>query len=314
MNDKLSTKPHETTRRNSNQFRVVSCGLVDNIIFASPNTFRFDLERNENFSGQHSYALLMRPLLIILFMLCAFILTSAPVSAQQKKKKAQQPRTAQTEAAAQLAKSREEYVRVTREYKASLQSLLGIYENNVRKAQAQVTNSRELYAQGLISKHALDESEARVVDAQAKVNEVKQQMATADTQIADTLIEAQTDEQMARARPVPSGSLVRTTAYIRYNAPGVWLLSEAWKVQRFFLQKFGRPLPISAFGQSAIHDQWRLDHHNAMDVPINPDGAEGQALMEFLRASGIPFSAFRMAIPGTATGPHIHIGQPSHRY
>ena len=46
----------------------------------------------------------------------------------------------------------------------------------------------------------------------------------------------------------------------------------------------------------------------------NPDGAEGQALMEFLRASGIPFSAFRMAIPGTATGPHIHIGQPSHRY
>src|SRR2546423_11603679 len=316
MNDKRSTKPHETTRRNSNPFRVASCDLVDNI-FALPNAVRFDLERNENFSGQRSYALLMKALpiiRIILLMLCAFILMSVPAQAQQKKKRAQQRSTPQTEAAAQLAKSRAEYVRVSREYKASLQSLLGIYENNVRKAQAQVTNSRELYTQGLISKHALDESEARVVDAQAKVNEVKQQMATADTQIADMLIEAQTDEQMARARPVPSGSLVRTTAYIRYNAPGVWLLSEEWKVQRFFLQKFGRPLPISAFGQSAIHDQWRLDHHNAMDVPINPDGAEGQALMEFLRASGIPFSAFRMAIPGTATGPHIHIGQPSHRY
>lgn len=268
-----------------------------------------ETRRVENFSGQYSYAHFMRLLLII----SAFILMSLPVEAQQKKK-AQQARTPQSEAASQLAKSREEYIKVTREYKASLQSLLGIYETNVRKAQDQVTKLRELYAQGLISKNALDESEAKVAEAQAKVVEVRQQMANADTQIADTLVEAQTEAQMARARPAPSGSLVRTTAYIRYNAPGAWLLSEAWKVQRFFLQKFGRPLPISAFGQSAIHDQWRLDHHNAMDVPMSPDGVEGQALMEFLRANHIPFSAFRMAIPGTATGPHIHIGQPSHRY
>lgn len=269
-----------------------------------------ETKRVENFSGQYSYAHFMRMLLIIF----AFILMSLPVEAQQKKRKAQQPRTQQSEAAAQLAKSREEYIKVTREYKASLQSLLAIYETNVRKAQDQVTKLRELYAQGLISKNALDESEAKVAEAQAKVVEVRQQMANADTQIADILIEAQTEAQMARARPVPSGSLVRTTSYIRYNAPGAWLLSEAWKVQRFFLQKFGRPLPISAFGQSSIHDQWRLDHHNAMDVPISPDGVEGQALMEFLRENHIPFSAFRMAIQGTATGPHIHIGQPSHRY
>jgi len=274
-------------------------------------------ERNANFSGQHSYALLMRPipiLRLLVLTLCVLILTCVPASAQQKKKKTQQPRNAQADAAAQLARSREEYIKVTREYKASLQTLLTIYENNVRKAQERLTNSRELYAQGLISKHALDESESDVTQAQAKVSEVRRQMASADTQIADILIEAQTEEQIARAGRVAAGSLVRTTAYIRYNAPGVWLLSEAWKVQRFFQQKFGRQLPISAFGQSAIHNQWRLDHHNAMDVPINPDGTEGQALLEFLRANGIPFSAFRMAIPGTATGPHIHIGQPSHRY
>jgi hypothetical protein len=73
-------------------------------------------------------------------------------------------------------------------------------------------------------------------------------------------------------------------------------------------------LPIAVFGQGAIHNQWRLDHRNAMDISLNPDGPEGKALLEFLRSNGIPFSAFRGAIPGVATGPHIHIGMPSHRY
>jgi hypothetical protein len=63
-----------------------------------------------------------------------------------------------------------------------------------------------------------------------------------------------------------------------------------------------------------LHNRWGLDHRNAMDVGISPDSVEGQALMEFLRANGIPFAAFRVAIPGSATGPHIHIGLPSHRY
>jgi len=101
---------------------------------------------------------------------------------------------------------------------------------------------------------------------------------------------------------------------IRYNGGAVWGLSDVWKVQRFFSDAFKKPLPVAVFGQGAIHDRWRLDHHNAIDVSLHPDGAEGQALLGFLRANGIPFLAFRAAIPGTATGPHIHIGRPSHRY
>jgi hypothetical protein len=49
-------------------------------------------------------------------------------------------------------------------------------------------------------------------------------------------------------------------------------------------------------------------------VSLNPDDPEGQALINYLQSNGIPFSAFCMAIPGVATGPHIHIGMPSHRY
>jgi hypothetical protein len=51
-----------------------------------------------------------------------------------------------------------------------------------------------------------------------------------------------------------------------------------------------------------------------MDISLRPDEPEGQALIDFLKRNGIPFSAFRTAIPGVATGPHIHIGMPSHRY
>jgi len=93
-----------------------------------------------------------------------------------------------------------------------------------------------------------------------------------------------------------------------------WSLADAKKVENFFFTKFGRPLPTSAFGQSEIHDRWGLDHRQGMDVGLHPDSEEGIALVNFLRTEKIPFLVFRHAIPGVATGPHIHIGRPSHRY
>lgn len=93
-----------------------------------------------------------------------------------------------------------------------------------------------------------------------------------------------------------------------------WSLADSKKVESFFFTKFGRPLPTSAFGQSDIHDRWGLDHRQGMDVGLHPDSVEGMALVAFLRAEKIPYLVFRQAIPGVATGPHIHIGRPSHRY
>ena len=147
-----------------------------------------------------------------------------------------------------------------------------------------------------------------------KVSGVQQQIATADTQIAEALVEVEGNKQLARLGPIRRGGLVRTTSFIRYNGTGHWTLAQAGPIEFFFQQTFKRPLPIAVFGQGAIHNQWRLDHHNAMDISLNPDGPEGQALINYLQSSGIPFSAFRAAIPGVATGPHIHIGLPSHRY
>jgi hypothetical protein len=85
------------------------------------------------------------------------------------------------------------------------------------------------------------------------------------------------------------------------------------EVEEFFTSRFGRQLPISAYGQTALHDAWRFDHSNSIDVALSPDGIEGQSVLFFLRKNGIPFIPFRRAIPGIASGPHIHIGRPSHR-
>lgn len=95
---------------------------------------------------------------------------------------------------------------------------------------------------------------------------------------------------------------------------GNWKISDASRVERFFMVRFGRSLPLGAFGQSYLHTRWGLDHRNGMDVSLHPDSAEGRALISFLRTEGIPFLAFRGPIPGVATGPHIHVGNPSPRF
>jgi hypothetical protein len=94
---------------------------------------------------------------------------------------------------------------------------------------------------------------------------------------------------------------------------GKWKLSDAGRIEEFFVSKFKKPLPLSAFGQSDLHTRWGWDHRNGMDVGLHPESAEGRALIEFLRSESIPFLAFRGAVPGVATGPHIHIGNRSPR-
>jgi hypothetical protein len=241
-------------------------------------------------------------LTIIALMACL----SLCVQAQSKKPKPAKPVN-------ELTQLREEYVNATKVYKASLGKLLAIYERDVVKAEAQLTKDQALFEQGLISKIELNKSESALAAAKNKVAETDQLMSNADTQIAQTLLEAQAEAQLARTR-LARGGTIQTTSYTRYAGAGSWLLSESWKVQRFFQDTFKKQLPIAVFGQGVIHDRWRLDHRNSMDISLHPDGPEGQALLNFLRSNGIPYLAFRSAIPGTATGPHIHIGRPSHRY
>ena len=253
------------------------------------------------------YRFLLRRLLLIAFAL----LITLPVAIDAQKK----PRTrVKPKPVDELAKLREEFVAATNEVKTSLGKLQAIYARNIKHAEERLTVSRKLFDDGLIARNQVEENERALVAEKDKLAETERQIAAADTHVAEMLLEAKAAEQFAKSLRMANGSLIRTTAMIRYAGFGVWALTDSWKVQKFFTESFKKPLPIAVFGQGAIHDRWRLDHRNAMDISLHPDSVEGQALMSFLQKNGIPFLAFREAIPGTATGPHIHIGRPSHRY
>jgi hypothetical protein len=64
-------------------------------------------------------------------------------------------------------------------------------------------------------------------------------------------------------------------------------------------------------GDTAVHRALGFDHRGRVDLAINPDQPEGVWLREYLTANKIPFFAFRQAVPGKATGAHIHLGPMS---
>ncbi len=254
-------------------------------------------------------------------MLALLLSTSGAFAAQRKsaasKAKKTPPakaKTTQPKPIDELAKLRDEYIKATNEYQVLLTKQLPGLERNVAKEQDKVANLSQLFNDGLVSKRELEAAQLALGQAKDKVTAIQHEVANADSRIADTLLEAEAEKTLAKLKPIPRGGLVSTAAMIRYNGGSGWVLADAWKLQRFFFDTFKKPLPVAVFGQGSIHDRWRLDHRNSMDVSLHPDGPEGQGLLNFLRTNGIPFLAFRQAIPGTATGPHIHIGRPSHRY
>jgi hypothetical protein len=122
------------------------------------------------------------------------------------------------------------------------------------------------------------------------------------------IAEAKLAEELDRAPASPSGGSV-----IRYEGRAAWSLAKVDKVESFFSKTFGHPLPVSALGQTPLHERMGFAHQEAVDVAVHPDSVEGQQLMQYLRKSGYPFIAFRAALPGSATGAHIHVGKPSLR-
>lgn len=261
--------------------------------------------------------------LVLTLALSSYVPSAGARQKSRSPARAKRPAAAQskpeTPPVSEVARLREQLVQATRDYKTSLEQLLTHYEANVKRSAERLARTRELYQEGLVSKSALEKDEEAVKIAGAEVAKVQGQLKSADVQIAETLVEAEAEEAAAKALAKAkaaqrsAGGVVTTTAYIRYGGARAWSLNEAGAVMQFFTRSFGRQLPVSSFGQSPVHDRWGYAHHNAMDVGVNPDSAEGRALMEHLRSSGIPFTAFRYAIPGTATGPHIHIGRPSHK-
>jgi len=99
----------------------------------------------------------------------------------------------------------------------------------------------------------------------------------------------------------------------RHDGDGVFTTAAFARVEVAFERHFGKPLPVSAMGETAVHRAMGFDHRGRVDVALHPDTPEGVWLREYLDANRIPYFAFRQAVRGKATGAHIHLGPMSTR-
>jgi hypothetical protein len=119
------------------------------------------------------------------------------------------------------------------------------------------------------------------------------------------------EEELARSlaeQPAEAAKIAE-----RFDGNGLFTPAEFERLEAAFETHFHKALPVSAMGQTAVHRALGFDHRNRVDVAIHPDQPEGIWLREFLAGNRIPYFAFRQAVPGKATGAHIHIGPISTR-
>jgi hypothetical protein len=241
------------------------------------------------------------------FVLMLLLVNSTVASAQ---KETEQPTGASTTARSTLISAAEQQ-------KAATQQVMALQQDEIKQAEAKHEQLRQLVADGLVARIELAESERSLAALRSKLDATRQQVTDtykviAEIVAADELAKSQAATLSAKASTAPSKSLL-TPTILRYGGSTNWSVANLSTVQAFFSSAFGRSLPTSAVGQSATHNRLGFDHRHAVDVPLHPDSAEGRALISFLQSKGIPFLAFRGAVAGVSTGPHIHIGRPSHR-
>jgi hypothetical protein len=219
-------------------------------------------------------------------------------------------RIATAQAPNKLEKTASDVIAATMNYRAALERVLAIYERDLARRAELAELRQDLFEREIISKREFEDSQRAQREAQKGVDETRAALADTDRM----LTEARMAEAMARLTPLARGGYEETPGLARFNGLAAWSLgADTPRLRQFFLTRFGRALPISAFGQTALHDRMGFDHRNALDLAVHPDSPEGRALMEHLRAQGIPFIAAWGAIPGSTSGAHIHVGQPSPR-
>jgi hypothetical protein len=187
--------------------------------------------------------------------------------------------------------------------------LLAEAEREQSALRVEVIRQRKLLQEGGITREKVTDAEQAFVTSLRRVHALREAVTETDIAITEAIL----GEKVLRLPVLPVGGFSKTADLTRFNGPVRWSIREAPRIEKFFSEAFGRRLPITALGQSVTHNRLGFDHRDSMDVGLHPESTEGRALIDYLRKAGIPFLAFNGAVPGAATGPHIHIGRPSGR-
>ncbi|MXY70701.1 MAG: hypothetical protein F4Y47_19390 [Acidobacteriia bacterium] len=161
---------------------------------------------------------------------------------------------------------------------------------------------------------ALARVEAGVIPARS-LQEAKDELAGAERQAELANTRADLIRQMERmvAAETYLEELEGEDLAYRFEGFDDYELAMLEEVGDMYRYTFGSSPPVSADGDTHLHRSMGLDHTGRIDVALHPDSDEGMFLIYMLESLGIPYIAFRSAVPGQSTGPHIHVGPPSDR-
>ncbi len=138
-------------------------------------------------------------------------------------------------------------------------------------------------------------------------------LAKSRAKLLDELVEMARNEQALEEAAANAPRMSQGGVMEHFEGDGQFTPTDLRAVETAFEKKFNRPLPVSANGETSVHRSLGFDHRGRVDVAVTPDQREGVWLRGYLESNEIPYYAFRSAVPGKATGAHIHIGPGSTR-
>jgi hypothetical protein len=169
--------------------------------------------------------------------------------------------------------------------------------------------AQKMVEDGLSTQASLAPLKADLDFAQKECNLVDE-IATVTRQVAAM---AQLEASFPRSPNVTSSGEAGHGISESFEGDGKFNPAILARIESAYQSRFGKPLPISAMGQTAVHRALGFDHTGRVDVALNPDQPEGVWLRQYLAENRIPYFAFWQAVPGKATGAHIHLGPQSTR-
>jgi hypothetical protein len=180
----------------------------------------------------------------------------------------------------------------------------------VDRAKATLERAQRLVDAGLAPAQSLQEPSQSLAWAQSDAETARSRGALVREVVEMARLEALIPETPRTVTPSESAN-GEHPAMERFDGNGIFTRGEFLEIKLAFEKQFGRPLPVSADGSTAVHRALGFDHSNRVDVALMPDAPEGVWLRHYLELSAIPYYAFRTFIPGKATAAHIHIGPAS---
>jgi hypothetical protein len=188
---------------------------------------------------------------------------------------------------------------------AETEKVLEASERRVERRRLKLEAAKKIVEQGAASLQSL-------ADPQADFDRARQEreIAASHVQFVKELAE------LVRAEEEPYNEPAHNTGPLPDRFDGSEHIPTPRQVQELelaFAAKFGKELPVSARGETAVHRAMGFDHHDRIDVALYPDDPEGVWLRRYLVNANIPYFSFRHYVPGRATGAHIHVGPQSTR-